>query len=128
MIKDPGAFLFFLLVILGIVFEKISKFKKAREGKSAGRHKGNESAEQFFSRIKSEQKAPPVPEPEIRYEQNQEEYSSSLNTHSSLKKDTLEQPKKKKLKKTALDFNDKNKIKEAVIMKTILDRPQAYKF
>ncbi|MCH2206590.1 MAG: hypothetical protein MK132_12050 [Lentisphaerales bacterium] len=126
--KDPAAFIFFLIIILGVIFEKIAKFKNTQKQHSYSKKAVSQgSAEEFFRRAKSEAHSQKPLQQEITYAPDETEVQplaeATLNIHTD-----IPQASKKKSNKTFLNLKDKKTLKQAYILKTILERPQSYKF
>ena len=126
--KDPAAFIFFLIIILGIIFEKITKFKKMQQKNRPESKESKESAEQFFRRLRKERIQKEKLEPEAIQEPTPVSQSSIAEQLTEGSLSPHDEPINKKRKKVAINFHDKNKVQQAYMMKAILDRPQAYKF
>lgn len=125
--KDPAALIFFLIIIIGVIFEKIAKFKNAQKHHSSKKAVSQESAEEFFRRVKSDPQSLKPRQQEITYAPEETEVQPLAEVAPDIHTNVPDTPKKRS-KKTVLNLKDKQTLKKAYVLKTILDRPQSYKF
>ena len=122
--KEPGTVIFFLLVILGVIFEQIANFRKQQKKKNAN----EKTVQKRSNRTESMNNREITSHSEIHYRPDKDSQSTSLADRLTQTADALPIVTQSKNKKTVINLHHKNKLKEAYIMKAILDRPQAYKF
>jgi hypothetical protein len=128
--KDFGGLIFIGIIVVSFIFEKIAKAKKAQESRqrnlSPSANSSHESAEQFFQKLKLKKEAPQQSPNKLSSENNIQEKSDRKPLKKSLR--PLQPTVNISTKKNKIDFKDKNAVKKAIIMKTLLDSPQAYKY